>query len=114
MPVCTKSGCPAIVTKGRCAVHAREQDLVRGTAQERGYDYRWSEFSKWWLSRFGLCGMRADGVIHGEHRRPACQGRAVPAECTDHIVPLSKGGAQYDEQNLQSLCIPCNTAKGNR
>jgi 5-methylcytosine-specific restriction endonuclease McrA len=29
----------------------------------------------------------------------------------DHIFPRSKGG-QYDETNLQLLCVSCNTSKG--
>ena len=26
----------------------------------------------------------------------------------DHIIPLSKGGAQYDEDNCCVACFPCN------
>lgn len=33
--------------------------------------------------------------------------------CCDHIVPESKGGPTTFE-NLQSMCRPCNSRKGNR
>lgn len=32
----------------------------------------------------------------------------------DHIVPISKGGAKLDIENLQTLCRDCNLGKGNR
>ena len=33
--------------------------------------------------------------------------------CIDHILPVSRGGNSTDD-NLQVLCLPCNTQKGNK
>ena len=33
--------------------------------------------------------------------------------CIDHKLPISRGGTS-DDDNLQVLCLPCNTAKGNK
>jgi len=101
--------------QARCQAHARQVDRRRGTAKERGYDESWAKFSRIWRNRYPLCGMRADGQIHNEHRRQWCVDKGlVPADCVDHIVPMTRGGSQYDDKNLQSLCVACNTAKGNR
>jgi hypothetical protein len=32
----------------------------------------------------------------------------------DHIIPLSRGGAELDEDNIQSLCAGCHRAKTMR
>lgn len=32
----------------------------------------------------------------------------------DHVVPISKGGAPFDEDNLVTLCDYHNKQKGNR
>ena len=37
-------------------------------------------------------------------------GRAGRLEC-DHVVPLHRGGAEYDPENLQSLCRQCHIRK---
>lgn len=33
------------------------------------------------------------------------------AEITDHIQPITEGGAKFDWGNLQSFCKSCNAAK---
>lgn len=33
--------------------------------------------------------------------------------CIDHVLPVSRGGDSSDE-NLQVLCLSCNTSKGNK
>lgn len=33
------------------------------------------------------------------------------AEHVDHIIPITQGGEQLAESNLQSLCIPCHSRK---
>ena len=45
-----------------------------------------------------------------------CQrkGLVVPAQMVDHIVPINKGGAPMELENLQSLCNKCHAAKSAR
>lgn len=112
--LCAAPGCPLVVTHGRCPQHTAAQDHARGSAQSRGYDSRWSRYSKAWLALHPHCGERQDDQIHVLHSRCAQQGRLTAATCTDHILPMSRGGSQYDPANNQSLCRPCNTAKGDR
>ena len=38
-------------------------------------------------------------------------GRLTPAQMVDHIVPINKGGASLDIENLQSLCNACHARK---
>lgn len=51
-----------------------------------------------WLREHPLCAQCARSGI------------TAMATVPDHIVPLSKGGADIDS-NLQSLCRPCHTTK---
>ena len=39
------------------------------------------------------------------------QGRQTPAQMVDHIVPINKGGAPLERENLQSLCNACHARK---
>lgn len=49
--------------------------------------------------------------------RPRCQ-IGYPGVCTDratcvdHIIPLSRGGAKYAEDNARPACRECNTKRG--
>ncbi|USK87225.1 HNH endonuclease [Peribacillus asahii] len=38
-------------------------------------------------------------------------GRLTGAQMVDHIVPIKRGGAQLDMNNLQSLCNACHNKK---
>jgi 5-methylcytosine-specific restriction endonuclease McrA len=108
------STCPNF--QGECAQHgtpSQRRDRARGTAQERGYDYAWAEYSKGWRARFPICGMRADGRIYREHSRCAQEGVTVAGEVVDHIVPMSQGGSKFNPANHQTLCRRCNTTKAN-
>lgn len=111
---CAEPNCGALVQKGRCQVHTKVKDRARGTAQERGYTYQWSLFSKRWLEQHPLCGERMDGVLYAEHSRCWQAGRYTATDLvTDHIKPLADGGAHFDERNCQTLCRSCNSAKDN-
>ena len=61
------------------------------------YDTRaWRKLRAGMLARNPLC-KRCEG-----------RGKIVAAEVVDHIVPVSQGGAAFDEENLQCLCKPCH------
>lgn len=105
---CKKIGCNKLVSSGYCNEHKhleKQRDRDRGTAFERGYNYRWRQYSKWFLKQPGnqLCKLKLD------------DGCKYIAECVDHIVPHN-GNQQlfWDRNNHQSSCIHCNSVKGNR
>lgn len=71
----------------------------RASAAARGYDARWQKVRKRYARRNPLC----------EPCR--AEGRAVPLDVVDHVVPLAAGGARLDPRNLQSMCNPCHGKK---
>lgn len=109
---CNHPGCPNLVGAGEryCPTHRKQEqkhfDKLRGTANERGYTYRWSKYSKWFLSQPGnqVCALRLD---------KRCK---LVAECVDHIVPPSGPSDPlfWDEKNHQASCLICNSIKGGR
>ena len=44
---------------------------------------------------------------------PRCN-RPIHDFSKDHILPVTKGGLEFDRENLQWMCLSCNIAKGNR
>lgn len=51
-------------------------------------------------------------------QEPLCRpckakGRIRPATIADHIVPIAKGGAVHDIDNLQPICSECHVDKSN-
>lgn len=51
-------------------------------------------------------------------RRPICEingpGCTRIATHLDHIIPVSKGGAWHDPDNVRPACATCNLRRGNR
>ena len=68
-----------------------------------GSDSRWRNFRAYILGRDRyLC--RVGG--------PRCAGAApLDGGHVDHIVPLSMGGAKFDESNARASCETCNTGR---
>ena len=53
------------------------------------------------------------------HRQPICvhcvqKNRYTTANTIDHILPINKGGAIWDIENLQALCSSCHNKKSAR
>lgn len=100
---CHQSGCPErAIRGGYCQAHqrqrpARQVDQDRPSAAARGYDARWRAFRRGYLQRFPEC------VI--------CNRMATEI---DHIIPIRRGGALYDECNLQAMCHECHSRKTAR
>jgi len=65
----------------------KNQDIYNGT--------RWRKLSKYKKQIDPICEI--------------CEKEAV--YCVDHKRPINEGGAIYDLDNLQSLCVGCNASK---
>ena len=78
---CSYPGCPELVDAGNtyCRKHLKKyfegDRQKRGTASSRGYSSRWRRVSRLYLKKNPLC---AECLK---------EGRVVPAEVVDHIVP---------------------------
>ena len=109
---CSHAGCRNLTHDKYCEEHAhelveeRKKDWHRGgTAAKRGYNYRWSKYSKWFLQQEGnqFCKLHLDDKC------------AIMAQCVDHIKP-PKGADDplfWDTSNHQPACIHCNSVKGH-
>lgn len=45
---------------------------------------------------------------------PLCAFCGNEGEQIDHVVPITKGGAAFDQRNLQTLCASCHSSKTAR
>src|SRR3990167_952881 len=107
---CTAPGCPNLGAGGRCPAHraasAAAADALRGSASERGYNWRWSKESRRFLRLHPLCQCR--DCDEG-------QKRVTLATVVDHIIP-HKGDQNlfWDVSNWQSMSKFCHDRKTAR
>lgn len=108
---CLHTGCGALVDCGTryCPAHqqaadARQQEHARIYDEKRPeakfyHGARWKRLRAWFLRRHPLCEMCVQA------------GHITPATVVDHIKEIADGGARYDPDNLQALCIACHNIK---
>ena len=108
---CNYPGCPELVEPGQrlCPKHKRQErkraDEQRGNSNQRGYTYRWSKYSKWYLRQHPLC------------MCPECAALPVPlpAQVVDHIVPHRGDSVLFwDPNNHQAMNKRCHDRKTAR
>lgn len=88
--------------------------VIRPTATQRKYDYRWSQRARRFREQYPLCGMRPHG------QRPVfsrCydQQRVTLATMVDHVRPHRGDAGLFNdwEFNWQALCAACHQRKTN-
>ncbi|MFH0809711.1 MAG: HNH endonuclease [Pseudomonadota bacterium] len=105
---CRYPRCPALTNdpSGYCPAHLslsrRQQDRERGTAAERGYDWRWHKASRAYLAANPLCAicLKKDPLV------------IRAASLVDHKIPHKGDMALFwDESNWQSSCEECHRLK---
>jgi 5-methylcytosine-specific restriction protein A len=108
--VCAEPRCPNPPTsRGRCDEHRRakerERSRVRREAtRERNRFYarkKWAMVRRRKLFNDPLC----------ELRHPGCLGLASEVH---HRIAMEDGGAEYDLDNLVSVCKPCHSRETRR
>ena len=108
-------------------MHAKHVEQRRGTATQRGYTYRWSQYSRAvrdgqrWRDDEGLptgwcCGDRPAGARQTTDSVCRQEGRVTRAAVVDHIVPITgKDDPRFFvATEHQTLCEVCHNSKRQR
>jgi 5-methylcytosine-specific restriction protein A len=109
MKPCSKPGCPNLTRARFCTDHEKQEqqryDKQRGNANERGYTYRWQQYSTWFL--------RQPENVFCKLQLRGCDNLSG---CVDHIDPPNGPSDPrfWDRDNHQGACIYCNSVKGHK
>lgn len=110
--VCKKPNCGQLTHGQYCDKHEklkkiqtvevrRNYDAVRGSATSRGYNYRWSQYSKSYREANPLCVKCLEkGILKVNN-------------CVDHIIPVTGPDDPlfWEPSNHQGLCTACHSEK---
>lgn len=95
---CKLPGCPRLVTSGAfCSQHVHLKPPESKYTRESHLPYR----ANWRKRRMMFL-----------RRNPLCKTCGAIAREVDHMIPITAGGSQSDE-NLQALCKTCHNRKTN-
>jgi 5-methylcytosine-specific restriction protein A len=96
--VCNIPGCPELTTSSRCPAHQsqarKESDGKRPNSSARGYDSKWSQTRRAFLTVHPFC---------------ECGARATEADHDDGLGPLGPRG--HDWENLTARCKSCHSKR---
>ena len=77
------------------------KEVKKGTGDQGFYNsYRWRKISKAYRRNYPICEVCYEG-----------KEEIVESEVTDHIVPISAGGAEWDANNYMPMCHQCHNRK---
>lgn len=125
---CLETGCPHLVTSGRCPEHARLRDARRGTASQRGYGHAWrTRFRPQFIDRLVLagiapvCGAKLPTGPQGSRSRCQAEGLLTFTSAdgsslhVNHEPPLTDDERRdpmkvQDENRTELLCAACHGA----
>lgn len=98
---CNFPGCPELIDDGGyCDKHrllvVKYYDKERDSSNKRGYTAHWRKVRAMKLRRNPLC------------ERCEARGKLKEARIVHHIVPIARGGAIHDMDNLMSVCRSCH------
>lgn len=97
--VCSESGCPELVDKGKCPEHRATHERRRGTPQQRGYGAAHQQLRRSWAPKVAL------GIVD-------CW------RCGERITALEPWHLGHDDHDRSKYRGPehvaCNTATAGR
>ena len=97
---CAQPGCPELVSKGRCAAHAKQVDREYKSHSPKSREVyslpMWRGIRRELLAAHPWC------------QTPGCNNMATQV---DHIVRMEEGGDPWNRSNLQVLCMRCHSSK---
>ncbi len=99
---CCQPGCGALVAKGRCEKHTKQQraasDAARGPERQFYGTRRWRTYRLWIL-----------------RQHPFCAACGQPANTVHHIIDRTeRPDLAFDHSNSEALCKRCHDTKTGR